>query len=454
VRSAADLSQSPTLTIGATREGMLLGTAAYMSPEQARGQATDKRTDIWSFGCVLYEMLTGSRAFRGDTVSDCVAAILDREPDWSALPENTTDAMKRLLRRCLEKDPQRRMHDIADVRIAIEEAMAARSSPTSRDGRPSRTIVLASMIGVVAGAVLTGVTLRVAATRSTTAHALTRSLISLQGASFESLALSPDGRTLAFVGTKDGRSQLYVRPLDRSDAVAMDGTTDAEYPFFSPDGQWIGFHANGQLNKIAVSGGAPQRLGRRFIGWFRGAAWLEDGTIVHARYTDLWRMSGEGNSEQLVAAPERQRHEKTMRWPDVLPDGDSVLLTVATADVDNWDDARIELLSLRTGKRRVLIEGGTCARYVRSGYIVYARKGRLLAVPFALDRLQVLGPPVVVLENVFVDRSDGYAGFTIASNGSAVFASSSEQISGISSGGSAARERPNSRPTSAARRVW
>src|SRR5262249_43773479 len=309
-----------------------------------------------------------------------------------------------VLRRCLEKDPQRRIHDIADVRIEIDDAMTA-PSPGSHNARAGRYIVLVSIVGVIAGAVLTGVTFRVVAARSTTmAPALTRSLISLQGANFESLALSSDGRTLAFVGTKDGRSQLYVRPLDRSDAVALDGTTDAAYPFFSPDGQWIGFKAGDQLNKIAVSGGAPQRLGSRYVGAFRGAAWLRDGTIVYARYSDLWRLSSTGDSEQLVVAPEGQRREKSIRWPDVLPDGDSVLLTVATADTDNWDEARIELLSLRTGKRRVLIEGGTCARYVGSGYIVYARKGQLLAVPFALDRLQVSGPPVVVLENVFVDR--------------------------------------------------
>ena len=425
-RSGADLSQSPTLTIGATHEGVLLGTSAYMSPEQARGQTVDRRTDIWSFGCVLYEMLTGVRAFAGSTTSDCVAAILEREPDWSVLPKGTPAGIQRLLRRCLEKTPRRRLHDIADARIEMDEATTEPSplNATMRQVNGRRKIVIAWVGGAVAGAAIAGIATRAVTTRSTTSAApgVTRSLISLQGANFESLALSPDGRTLAFIGTRNGRSQLYVRPLDRPAAIAMDGTADAAYPFFSPDGRWIAFVDKEQLKKIAVTGGAPQRLGSRYNGWFRGAAWNEDGTIIYARKSDVWRMSGDGNSQQVVAAPDTSRREKTLRWPELLPDGESVLLTVATADTDSWDDARIELLSLRTGKRRVLIEGGTCPRYVRSGHIVYARKGNLLAVPFALDRLQVLGPPLVVLENVFVDRGTGYAGFAIGSNGSVVFA--------------------------------
>jgi protein kinase-like protein/WD40 repeat protein len=433
-RSGADLSQSPTLTIGGTGGGVLLGTAAYMSPEQARGQIVDKRTDIWAFGCVLYEMLTGRAAFSGETLSDHLAAILDREPDWAALPLSTPAAVGRLLRRCLEKDPRRRLHDVADVRIEIDDAMTTPPLPPAppRDARGWRHAALMLMSGVVAGAALVGVLTRALNPRGTTPqpYGTTRSLISLHGANFESLALSPDGPTLAFIGTKNGRSQLYVRPLDRADAVPMDGTLDAAYAFFSPDGRWIGFNVRGQLKKIAVTGGAPQRIGNPYVGAFRGAAWMEDGTIVYARYSDLWRMSVDDGSQRLVAAPTTSRREKAFRWPDVLPGGKSVLLTVSTADTDSWDDARIEVLSLESGQPRVLIEGGTCARYVRSGHLVYARKGKLLAVPFSLDRLQVLGPPVVVLENVFVDRGNGYGGFAIASNGSIMFASSPEKTSG------------------------
>ena len=165
--------------------------------------------------------------------------------------------------------------------------------------------------GVLAGAAFAGIASRALSPHSTllTTPGVTRSLISLQGANFESLALSPDGRILAFIGTKNGRSQLYVRPLDRPDAIAVDGTADAQYPFFSPDGRWIGFNVKGQLKKIAVTGGAPQRLGSRYVGAFRGGAWSENGTIVYARYSDVWRMSSDGESQQLVVAPETPRQQ-------------------------------------------------------------------------------------------------------------------------------------------------
>jgi hypothetical protein len=281
---ALDLADSPTLTSPAmmTGVGVILGTAAYMSPEQAKGRAADKRSDIWGFGCVFYEMLTGKRAFQGDDVGDTLATVLKTEPDWRTLPPDTAAPIRRLLRRCLEKDRTRRLDSAADARLEIEDALTAPAAETSDASvTAERAASRRALPWVVAGVALavSSVVLWPAWRKEPTQPAPLRlsaeigadaALVSTQGAA---AILSPDGQLLAFDALKSGaeRSLLYVRRLDQLQATALSGTDGATSPFFSPDGQWIGFFADNKLKKIAVSGGAAVTLCDALSG--RGGTW-------------------------------------------------------------------------------------------------------------------------------------------------------------------------------------
>ncbi len=446
--AAFDLSQSPTMT-GGTHDGVLLGTPAYMSPEQARGQAVDKRADIWAFGCVLYEMLTGHRAFPGGTVSEYIAAILERDPDWTALPALTPPAAHRVLRRCLEKNPTQRLHDIADARIELDDALrlsplAERATAVIATGdekitaRGGRRVDLARTLGiilVIAAAGLVGWT--IARSRASAVRTVTQTVIALpQGTlltdgDFATVALSPDGRTVVFAADASGGSQpiargsqLYLRRMDRLTATPIPGTEGATKPFFSPDGQWVGFSvgADGALKKIAIGGGAAQLICDTHA--YNSATWGDDGTIFFTvtAGSGLSRVSANGGSAQVLTTPNRDQRERTHRGPEVLPGGNAVIMTVGTADITSYDDARIEVLNLTTGQRRVLIKGGMSARYVSTGHVIYARAGSLLAVPFDLKRLEVTGPPITVVEDVFTDPIMGLANFAISRDGSLLYA--------------------------------
>src|SRR5688572_8456460 len=291
------LTASPTITTPAqmTHVGMILGTAAYMSPEQAKGRPADKRSDIWAFGCVLFEMLTGTRAFEGEDVSDTLAAVLRGEPDWNALPAGTPPVVHRLLRRCLAKDPRERLRDIGDVRFDLAEAttpassIAVTAAPTAIAGATSRALArviipwgVAAALAVVTIAVL-AVTRPWRAPEAPVPMTLNAELgtdVSLSTAVGASAALSPDGQTLAFVATgpEESTAKLYLRRLDHLTATVLAGTDDAAGPFFSPDGQWIAFFAGGKLKKISVTGGAPVTLADASNA--RGGSWGDDNIIV------------------------------------------------------------------------------------------------------------------------------------------------------------------------------
>jgi len=419
--SAADVSRSPTMTIGGTREGVLLGTAAYMSPEQARGQPVDKRADIWAFGCVLYEMLTGRLAFRGDTVSDHIAAILEREPDWSALPDALQPAIDRLLRRCLEKDARRRLHDVADARLEIEDALAkstaARAMPSGLRRRPdllawsAAAVVLAALVGWMAWKVA-----RPAETppgRTVTRFSILPSAASIVGgAGFD---ISPDGSYLAYVGAERGARRLYLRRLDQFEATLLPGTDGAALPCFSPDGQWIAFFVGNKLQKINVrateppvaltSGDAPH-----------GVRWPEaDTMLVSQRGYGLSRLAAEGGQLRLLTTktPEEIDHHN----PVLLPGGQAILFTVHES-VERFSIA-IETLTSR--QRKIIIASGFDAQYSPSGHVVYASGSAILAVPFDVHRLEVTGPPVTLVEHVATFRGDGYGNFRLSKSGSLVF---------------------------------
>jgi len=434
-----DLSRSPTVSVEGTREGAIFGTAPYMSPEQVRGKPLDKRTDIWAFGCVLYEMLTGRPPFARNTVSDVIAAILEREPDWRALPDATPPGIRRLARWCLEKDTKRRLHDIGDARLEIEESLAAPTALTEdagtntrRRGRAVSQIVAILVSGGIIGAVIAARLIMAPVPQRTVADfplPLPRGAM-LTSLDFPATTISPNGSLIAYIATRGGRPQLFVRRMDNPEPTPLSGTEDAISPFFSPDNRWIGFFADGKLKKVSATGGVPVLICDAPIGF--GGSWGRDDVIVFAPASGsgLSRVNAAGGSPTRVTTLDEQKGEFSHRWPELLPDGDSVLFTVGTQG--SWDNAHIVAQSLSSGRRQLLLQGGTNPRYLATGHLLYAHGGTIFAVPFDPSALRVSGTPVRVLENV-LQSSDGAAQLSVAQSGSVVyvpgrFASSDRQL--------------------------
>ncbi len=438
--SSANAMNSPTISMHATQAGIILGTAAYMSPEQARGKVVDKRTDIWAFGCVLIEMLTGTRAFAGDDVTDTIVSVVSKEPDWSALPPGLPVGIRRLLRRCLDKDPKRRLDSAAAVRIEIDEALIAPPTDDSTAAQAGTALpstwsrVLPWVLVAAACAALIASLFTSSPWRATPARAVIRleagigadgSLVTDQG---PAAAISLDGALVAFVAQKGaGAPQLLVRRVDHLDAAALAGTDNARNPFFSPDGQSIGFFADGKLKKVSAAGGATVTLCDAPNG--RGASWADDGTIVFqpsniGAGTDLGAVllsvsSAGGQPHPLTI---RQEGEANQRWPQVLPGGRAVLYTAPNA-VGSFADSSISVQLLPSRARKILVHGGYSGRYLQSGHLVYLHDGTLFAVPFNLERLEVTGPAVPALEHVAVNPTLGAAQFSVSNNGTVVYLS-------------------------------
>jgi serine/threonine-protein kinase len=427
--STEDIGNSPTLSMAATMQGVILGTAAYMSPEQARGKAVDKRTDIWAFGCVLYELLTGKAAFHGEDVTDILAAVVRAEPDWTALPANISPSIRVLLQRCLRKDRRQRTPDAATIRIEIEDAIAApkdfgatQAAPVTRGWRERLAWpVAAGVLALIVIALGIGFVLR--APKPQLPMHLSAEIgvdASLFTGFGSSVILSPDGKRLALVASgTDQKQRIYVRSLDQLQATVLSGTENASDPFFSPDGQWLGFFGDGKLKKISVQGGEAVTLGDASND--RGGSWGEDGTIVFAPNTRvaLSKVSSAGGTSQPLTTFDKQAGEVTQRWPQVLPGGKAVLFTSSTHGY-NYDDAEIVVYSMTSGQRKTLLRGGFYARFLASGYLVYMHGGTLFAVPFDLKRLEVTGQPVPILEGV-VTNTNGGAQFSFSETGSLVY---------------------------------
>ena len=361
-----------------TAAGIILGTAAYMSPEQARGKVVDKRTDLWAFGCVLYEMLTGMRPFGGDDVTDTIAAVVRADPDWSKLRSDTPAAIRRLLRRCLEKDRMRRLPDAADARLEIDEALTAPSAADSAAVQPgppphamwSRLLpwVVAGMFGVaLASTLVSWAPWRAApvpAPRKLLASiGVDASLPTTLGAS---AILSPDGTTLAFVASQGGGTRLFVRKLDQLQAGALANTDDAASPFFSPDGQWIAFFAGGKLKKVSVTGGAVVNLCDAPSG--RGGTWTDDDAIIFtpssAVNTKLLRVSAAGGTPATFGTLGKGAVQQ--RWPQALPGGKGVLYTEHSL-TNGYDAANLVVAPLARGAPTIVVRGGYYGRYVPGG---------------------------------------------------------------------------------------
>jgi serine/threonine protein kinase len=438
----ADAANSPTITSPAalTGAGVILGTAAYMSPEQARGKVVDKRSDLWAFGAVLFEMLTGTRAFRGDDVTDTIAAVIAREPNWTRLPADTPAAIRRLLRRCLEKDRRRRLSDAADVRLEIDDALTPPSGDanletlTSLPSRHAWSWAVAGGLGLGLGAAV--VFLVLAPWRKAPPPRPLRLSAELgvdtplaNSGSGASTILSPDGAVVAFIAQKsvDGGAQLYVRRLSQLQAVPLPGTDDASGPFFSPDGQSIAFFANGKLRTISVTGGSAVTLCDAPDA--RGGAWGEDGTIVFSpdsvQGVRLLRVSSAGGRPEPATA--LAEGEVTQRWPQVLPGGKTVLFT-SSRTTGAFDQANLVVQALPAGARKVVQRGGYHGRYLPSGHLVYVRDGTLFAAPFDLDRLEMTAPPVLALEAVRSNADTGGAQFAVSATGTLVYLTGESSI--------------------------
>jgi serine/threonine protein kinase/Tol biopolymer transport system component len=430
--STEDMGNSPTLSMAATMQGVILGTAAYMSPEQAKGKAVDKRTDIFAFGCVLYELLTGKQAFHGEDVGDILAAVVMKEPAFDALPRNTPASVRVLLQRCLRKDKRQRLADATGLRIEIEDAIAAPKESGAQQAAPVSTSKLTWAVSAVAAALaIIAVAALFGWWRSArpVEHPLARldvdlgPDVSLGSPLGTDTIISPDGTRLVYVS----QGRLFTRRLDQPNATELAGTQGAREPFFSPDGQWVAFFTISKLQKISVEGGSAITLCDATAG--RGGSWGEDGNIIAALSNNgsLSRIPSSGGPPTSVT--DLQNGERTHRWPQILPGGKAVLFTTSTT-TSAFDAANVEVMSLADHHTKTLVRGGTFGRYLPSGYLVYTNRGTLFAIPFDVDRLEVHGTPAPVLDQVGYNAGNGSAQLDFSQTGTLIYRSG-----GVTGGG-------------------
>lgn len=429
-----------------TDPGRVMGTPAYMSPEQARGLETDKRCDIWSFGCMLYEMLTGKVPFDGETVSDTLAGILDREPDWHALPQATPANIRILLRRCLEKNLHRRLHDIADAVIEISEtlsgtlevfALPGKVAPVSRLFR--RDVILAALACLIAGVLIAGaifmgfvmpsppeppVVLRLPIEVPADKPLYTKTAPNCF------LAISPDSTHLVYVGELDNKdTELYIRSMDNLQIKPIPGTIGAHNPFFSPNGQWVGFFTDEQLKKVSLTGGEPLTL-LKDIQWGVAAfgSWADDGTIVfsiHSGNRGLQRIPDNGGQKaETLVAPDPEDGKVYYCYPQVLPGGNAILYSHVSRTSRT---SRIEAFLLNTRKQKTVLDDASYATYVSSGHLIFVRGKVLMAAPFDVEKLKITGSLVpLVNDDMRFDWGGRTPQITVSHNGTIVYISGPE----------------------------
>ncbi len=433
-----DLTKSPTMA-DATKTGMILGTAAYMSPEQARVRPLDKRTDIWSFGCVLYEMLTGQRPFQGGTISDTLAAILRGEPDWEALPAETPGSVRTLLRRCLNKDIKRRMHDMGDVWLELEEApeqaaieQAALGEAALGRGtgdlaqRWKRVLPWALFAATALVSVTLGAWLAMRPQSSDHSADVVRFVPTTAPLAIGAhpcspvMALSPDGTILAYVSGDGAVGQIYLRRMDSLESIPVEGAETARTPFFSPDGEWVGFESDGELWRAPVAGGKAWPICEASL--VHGATWLDDGTIIYGDVDlGLARVSADRGVPETLVAAEREAYEFWLAWPEVLPNGDVLFTPLDGAGFSMG----MNLFSPTTGTRKRLLDEGGNVRYLPTGHLVFPLDGSLMAVRFDVDRGEIIGNPFPVIDGVLMGFpwDPPIAHYSIAESGSLVYLS-------------------------------
>jgi eukaryotic-like serine/threonine-protein kinase len=422
--SNSDPSSSSTFTGLNTEPGMIVGTAPYMSPEQAKGKPVDKRTDIWAFGVVLYEMLTGRRLFQGETFSDTLSAVLKEEPDWNQVPAK----VRPLLRRCLEKDPKRRLRDIGDMELLLESA-----PETVRAQRPWLVWGLAAVCFMLLA--WTGFS-SLRSPRVQDRHALRLSLLPPQPTSFvpNNFAISPDGRQLAFVAaTQDGGTALWIRSLAANTAQELNGTEGAVYPFWSPDSRQIAFFGGGKLKTIDPSGGSSRIVCSVPSG--SGGTWNNQGTIVFASniFGPLMKVSATGGTPEpatkITASVGNQAH----RWPAFLPDGNHFLYFVDWSTGPNSAPNGIYVGSLNSMESKMISSEIIGNTQFASGRFYYVREGSLVAQPYDLERLQTTAPAEpIVSQELEQELAFSHAGFSVSDNGVVVFQSAGDSVARFS----------------------
>jgi serine/threonine protein kinase/Tol biopolymer transport system component len=444
-KGRAELAESPTLTAQATAAGVILGTAAYMSPEQARGKSIDKRTDIWAFGCVLYEMLTGKKAFSGETVSDTLAAILTKEPEWAALPAGTPEKVKEILRKCLRRDARARLHDIADARLDLEELATtaslasaggapapgdpplpfeeraaapspavARSAPPSRERGGRKSLYLAWAVAAAA-VVMAGLSVYLS-NRPTAAEAQTRfEIMPPVGYGFFAMAkLSPDARRILFLlQDEGGRASIGVRSLDSLEIRRLPGTEGARGGFWSPDGREIAFFSEGRLKRIGAEGGPVQTVcesGGAFSG-----AWSRQGTILFTKEfgTPIVAVPATGGTPRAVTAIDAARGDVAHMHPDLLPDGEHFVFVARNLDPEKTS---VLLASINSKEVRRLFHADSAAVYADPGYLLFARDNALFAQRFDPRSLKLSGEPAPLFEQVRYATEDNLLSVSAAGN--------------------------------------
>jgi Tol biopolymer transport system component len=443
---------SPTITTPAmmTGVGMILGTAAYMSPEQAKGRPADKRSDVWAFGCVLFEMLSGKRPFEGEDVTDIIAAVVRAEPDWSALPPQVPLAIPSIIKRCLEKDRKTRIPDMSVVRFMMTEVESAKPSSTMVERRvPPGWIALVAGTGMLVGIAIAAATawsvMRFQPAPRSLPARFAINLPASQGIAFggpdRTIAISPDGAHIAYIsgasGSGAGGGQLMVRSLDQLEGVPLRGLTNARSPFISPDSRWIGFFESGDLKKVPMTGG-PAITISRIRGGTRGSSWGPDDTIIFATNdasSGLSSVPVGGGEPRVLTKPDTAHGELDHFFPSILPGGRAVLFTVWMTS-GAADNSQIAVLDLKTGQRKTLVRGGSHAEYVdpssgpgpmasrssgQPGYLVYASSGALRAVRFDPEHLEVLSDSVVVADQVTQTNSSGAANFSVSRSGTLLY---------------------------------
>ena len=452
--ASPDLSESPTISRMATQAGILLGTVAYMSPEQSKGKPIDRRTDIWAFGCVVFEMLSGRPAFTGDSVTDILASVVRSDPDWTQLPANTPSRIRELLYRCFQKETKKRLQAIGEARITLEDPLAnPDGQPGSSDSqvttnqvrhalrwkRRAGLFAALAVAAVFSAMLLAFFYVQRAPKSQQTVRTLvappantTFKLISLISDT-AGFALSPDGRRLVFsASSRDGRDMLYVRSLDSLEAQPLVGTSDGGLPFWSPDGRFIGFFADGKMKRIGSGGGPATTICDSPSG--RGGAWNRDGVIIYSAAFNgpLRRISADGGESSPVTTLDASQNEISHRWPAFLPDGRHFLYLAGNpfAPNDNPTNA-IKMGSLDSKEVKTLVKTRANAIYA-SGHILYLRQNELMAQPFDLKSLEVTGDAFPLGDEVYEDKRSVRAAFTMSENGMLAYAPISSGDSGPS----------------------
>jgi len=433
-RPEAELAHSPTLTAAATQAGIILGTAAYMSPEQAAASPTDRRADIWSFGVVLAEMLTGKQQFQGHTVSHVLASVLKDQPEWGEFPADIPPRILELTQRCLRKDPLRRLQAIGEARILLQEYLADPSAFEPVAEPAAETVIVAPpapakrlLPWAVAAVLALALIGAFWALWPETPAAQQPARLSLElpsdavlfrgyGSSVEQ---SPDGLRVAYVFGGGNLNQLFLQSYDRWDGdLLVEGTGDGRpyHPFFSPDGRWVGFVTPKQLKKVPANGGTPIKLCD--VAFSRGATWGPDGDIVFAPNprSGLSRVPAVGGEPAPLTELDEENGEASHRWPQFLPGGKAVLFT-SLHEGESFEDARIEVLSLDSGERRTLHRGGYYARYVPSGHLVYVNSETIFSIPFDVEALETTGSAAPILEGLATSPGEGGAHYSVSEDG-------------------------------------